>query len=55
MGSLSMANVSYKQLASLGHLVTPAVHRDRIKGTFDRGACIDRRNIPFPALLFLKI
>jgi hypothetical protein len=37
MGSLSTASVSHKQLASLGHPVTPAVLRDKIKGTIDRG------------------
>jgi len=50
-----MANVSYKQLAALGHPVTPAMIRDKIKGTFDRGTCVDRRSNPFPALLSVKI
>jgi hypothetical protein len=55
MGSLSVATVHYKQLASLGHPVTPAVLRDKIKETFDIGTCIDRENNPFSALLSVNI
>ena len=55
MGSPSIAAVSYKQLALLGHPVTPATVRDKIKRTFNRGTGIDRRSNPFPALLSLKI
>jgi hypothetical protein len=55
MGSLKMASVSHKQIASLRHPVTPVVLRDKIKGTFDRRTCIDRRSNSFPALLSVKI